>query len=385
LTIQQTQNETAEHRIVEISIETRQDFIDEKEIEHLRTLGVTKVELGVQSIYDDILKLNHRGHTVKETIEATKLLKNAGFKVSYQMMLNLYGSNISRDKKMFEELFQNPDFKPDHLKIYPLALVKNSKLYKLYQKHQFKPYTKEQLIKLLTNIKKEIPYYCRIERIIRDIPAESIVEGGTKFSNMRQILQKEKVFCKCIRCREVKDKDELIKLKVHKVYQVEENLASLEGKSGSLAHRKMYSTAHIERTSFSDKRADIYLFKEVYSASGGKEIFLSIENYDRTKLFSLLRLRIPSQILENKKHFLPILQDSAIIREIHTYGQQIKIDKTGNAAQHKGLGKYLIEEAENITNHFGLKKITVIAGVGVRGYFRKLGYNLTNNYMIKYL
>lgn len=342
----QKQNETAKHRIVEISIETRQDFINDNEIKRLRKLGVTKVELGVQSIYDDVLALNLRGNDTKETIRATKMLKDSGFKVSYQMMPNLYGANITSDKKMFKELFSNSDFKPDHLKIYPLALVKESKLYDVYKEKKFKPYTKEQLIGLLKNIKKQIPYYLRIERIIRDIPSESIVEGGTKFSNMRQVLQKElndeNTQCKCIRCREVKDA--------------------------------------------LDDNDDVVFFQEKYLASEGVEYFLSFENKKRTKLYSLLRLRIPSSILKHKKHFMPALDNSSLIREIHTYGKQVEISKKDTvASQHKGLGKILISKAEAISKENGLKKISVISGVGVRGYFRKLGYNLEDTYMVKKL
>lgn len=399
----QHQNETAKHRIVEISIETRQDFIDENEIKHLRKLGVTKVELGVQSIYDDILKKNLRGHLVQETIRATKMLKDAGFKVSYQMMLNLYGANIKSDKKMFKELFRNSNFRPDHLKIYPLALVKESKLYDFYKKKKFSPYTKAQLIDALKYIKKQIPYYCRIERIIRDIPSESIVEGGTKFSNMRQILQKELIEegtpCKCIRCREVRDNLETKKLRnretkrqflerrmllnevpVESVYRVCRVFSS---EANRKLTNRMAREAENEAIS---ERNNIYLFIQKYSASGGIEYFLSLENKDRTKLYSLLRLRIPSQILEHKKHFLSVLNGAAIIREIHTYGKQVEISRQDNiASQHKGLGKILIQEAENIVRKGGLKKIAVISGVGVRGYFRKLGYQLENDYMTKIL
>ncbi len=168
------------HRIVGLSIETRPDFINEKEIKFLRKLGVTMVELGVQSIYDDVLKLNLRGHKVKETILATKLLKDAGFKVLYQMMPNLPGSNLKRDEKIFEELFKNPDFQPDLLKIYPCALLKEAPLYKLWKKRKYRPYGEKQLINLIKKIKKIIPYYVRIQRISRDIPSKSHCCGSGK-------------------------------------------------------------------------------------------------------------------------------------------------------------------------------------------------------------
>ena len=330
-------NEKVKHRIVGLSVETRPDFITESEIKHLRRLGVTMVELGVQSIYDDVLKINLRGHGIKETILATKLLKDAGFKVLYQLMPNLPGSNLKRDEKMFAELFKNPSFQPDLLKIYSCALLKEAPLYKLWKEGKYKPYSQSQLIKLVKSIKKRIPYYIRIQRISRDIPSPSIVSGPAKISNLRQILakiiKKECWRCKCIRCREI---------------------------------REAY-----------DPKERIYLFREDYKASGGKEIFLSFENKNKTKLYSLLRLRITSQ-------------NKAIIREIHTYGRLHPLNQncTGQtrviSPQHKGLGKKLIKEAEKIAKkEFGLNKIAVISGIGARGYFRKLRYRLEDTYMIK--
>jgi elongator complex protein 3 len=340
----QKQNEKAKHRVIGITIETRPDYIDIEEIKRLRKLGVTRVELGVQSIYDDVLSLNIRGHHVKETIKATKLLKDAGFKICYQMMPNLYGSNLRRDLEMFEELFKNPCFCPDYLKIYPCALLKEAPLYKIYKEGKYKPYSFEELLKLLKAIKKIVPYWVRIQRIVRDIPAQSIIEGPTKVSNLREIIQNEAKNegwrCKCIRCREVREN-----------YNPKEK---------------------------------IYLFREDYWASDGLEIFLSFENKKRTKLFSLLRLRIPSQYFERTKHFLSVLNETAIIREIHTYGKLVSLGKREVAPQHRGLGKRLIKEAEKIAKkEFKIKKVAVIAGVGVRDYFRKLGYRLRDTYMIK--
>jgi elongator complex protein 3 len=327
-------NESSKHRIVGLSIETRPDFINSREIKRLRELGVTMVELGVQSIYDDVLKLNLRGHLVKETILATKLLKDAGFKVLYQMMPNLPGSNPKRDEEMFEELFKNPDFQPDLLKIYPCALLKEAPLYKLWQKGKYKPYSKKQLTKLIGSIKKKVPYYVRIQRISRDIPSSSVVTGPAKISNLRQILsekmKKEDWRCKCIRCREVKEKY--------------------------------------------NQKEKVYLFRTDYKASDGREIFLSFENKNRSKLYSLLRLRINSQ-------------NQAIIREIHTFGQLLPIGQkeiSTVSPQHKGFGKKLMKTAERIAEkELFSKQISVISGVGTRNYFRKLGYKLKDTYMVK--
>ena len=327
----QKANEKAKRRIIGLSIETRPDFIDKEEIKRLRELGITMVEMGVQSIYDDILKFNLRGHSVKQTIAATKLLKDAGFKVLYQMMPNLPGSDLKKDEKIFEELFKNPDFRPDLLKIYPCALLKTAALYKWYLKDKYRPYSEKSLINLIREIKKKIPYYVRIQRISRDIPSQKIIVGPAKISNLRQILfqsmRKEKWQCRCIRCREVK-----------------ENF---------------------------DPREKVYLFRQDYESSGGKEIFLSFENKNRAKLYSLLRLRLTSR-------------NNAIIREIHTYGLLISISEKGTAPQHRGFGRKLIKTAEKIVKkEFGLKRLSAISGIGARDYFRKLGYKLKDTYMVK--
>ncbi|KPJ73246.1 hypothetical protein AMJ48_02170 [Parcubacteria bacterium DG_74_1] len=328
-------NEKAKHRIVGLSVETRPDFINKNEVKRLRDLGVTMVEIGVQSIYDNILKLNQRGHGVRETILATKLLKDAGFKVLYQIMPNLLGSTLKRDKKMFKELFSNSDFQPDLLKIYPCALLKETPLYELWKKGKYKPYAQSQLINLLKSIKKKMPYYVRIQRITRDIPSKIIIVGPAKISNLRQILfqkmRKERWQCKCIRCREVKE-----------AYNQKEK---------------------------------IYFFRQDYKASGGREVFLSFESKQKTKLYSLLRLHLTSD-------------KRAIIRELHTYGQQLSflypLKKLAVSPQHKGLGKKLVKEAEKITKKdFKLNKIAVISAVGTRNYFRRLGYRLKDTYMVK--
>ena len=341
-------NEKAKHRIVGLSVETRPDFIDVEEIKRLRKSGVTMVEMGVQSIYEDVLKLNKRGHKIKTTIQATKLLKDAGFKVCYQMMPNLPGSNLKRDKKMFAELFSNSNFQPDLLKIYPTAILKGTLLYQWLKQGKYKPYSDKRLIKLIKDIKKEIPYYVRIQRIIRDIPSQSIVAGPAKISNLRQLIAKaskrENWRCKCIRCREVKGENPNFKIK------------------------------------------DLKLFRQNYNASGGREIFLSFEDKKREKLFALLRLRLPSQSSKVKPwRILSVLRNAAIIREVHTYGQMTPIGEKAISAQHKGLGKKLINEAEKIAKkEFGFSKIAVISGVGVRKYYSsKLGYKLKETYMLK--
>lgn len=335
-------NEKAKRRIVGISIETRPDFIDGREILNLRKLGVTMVELGVQTIFNDILEKCQRGHGVKETILATKLLKDTGFKIMYQMMPNLPGADLKKDLKCFQELFKNPVFKPDWLKIYPTVVCKGSELYKIWKKGKYKPYPDRNLIELLIKIKKKLPYWVRLARLLRDIPRQKI-KAGCKTSNLREVVQgkmkKRGKICRCIRCREIKGEY--------------------------------------------DPGERVYPFREDYRASGGKEIFLSFENKDRSKLYSFLRLRFSENC---SREILPTLRNAAIIREIQTYGQLVPLGEKGVAPQHRGLGKKLIKEAEKIAkNEFGLRKITAISGIGVRPYWRKLGYKLKNTYMIKSL
>ncbi len=352
---EQKKNETAKCRIVGISVETRPDYINGKEIFRLRQLGVTRVELGIQSVYDDVLELNNRGHKVAAAIAATKILKNAGFKVSYQIMLNLYGSSPKRDLAMANVLFSNPDFCPDLLKIYPCAVLPEAPLHELYENGKYRPYSDEKLVGVVKEIKKITPPWIRIERIIRDIPSPRIIAGTKGISNLRQIIandmEREGWHCQCIRCREVKDGY--------------------------------------------DPKEKIILTRRDYPASGGTEIFLSFENKEKTKLYSLLRLRLPNgkskmrandySPLRNTEYKLP-RQDVAIIREIHTYGVQTAIGQKAVAAQHTGLGKKLIKEAERIAKtEFGAKKIAAIAGVGARQYWRKNGYKLQNTYMVKKL
>jgi len=341
----QRKNERAKNRIVGISIETRPDFINEKEAFRLRNLGVTMVEMGAQTIFDDILKKNKTGLSQEKIAKATKLLKDAGFKVLYHLMLNLPGSNLKRDSECFKIIFSDGRFKPDWIKIYPVVVVKGSQLYQIWKKGKYKPYSEKELIELLIKIKKDLPYWVRVARILRDIPVPKI-EAGCKISNLREVVKREmgkrNLFCKCIRCREIREK-----------YNPKEK---------------------------------IYLFREDYDASGGKEIFLSFENKKREKLYSLLRLRIPFQIFKKERAFIPVLENSAIIREIQTYGEQVPIAQKKLAPQHRGLGKKLIKEAEKITkNEFGLSKIAVISGIGTREYFRKLGYKLKETYMVKSL
>jgi elongator complex protein 3 len=335
LTKEQKKNETAKHRIIGLTLETRPDQINIKTIQEMRELGCTRVEIGVQTIDEDILRLVHRGHGVKEIIDATKLLKQYGFKVDYHLMPQLPGSTSAKDIKMMREIFSNPDFRPDMIKIYPCTVVKNSPLFKMFQQGKYKPYSDKKLIAVIKTIKQIVPGYVRISRLIRDIPGGHI-QAGNKVTNLRQLIQTqmkaEGLFCKCLRCRE--------------------------------AGHQIEISNKIPR-----------LFIEKYDSSGGKEYFISFENKEQNTVFAFCRLRI------DREGYFP-----AFVRELHTYGQLVKIGKADKTArQHQGLGTRLMAEAEKICQKEQVEKLAVISGVGVRGYYKKMGYRLKKGYMVKTL
>lgn len=333
----QSINEKAGSRVIGISIETRPDFIEPSEIKKLRELGITKVEIGVQCLDEKILETNRRNSSIKDVVVATEFLRRAGLKITYHMMLNLYGSTPQKDLAMFEKLFSDPRFRPDMLKIYPCVILKGTGLYKIWKsldstRDKFKPYSDGQLKDLLIKIKKLVPSYVRIIRVIRDIPAEYIV-AGSKFSNLRQEIMKDqkenKWRCKCIRCREIRED--------------------------------------------TPDSKNIVFKKIKYSVSGGEELFLTYEDKKNDKLISFLRL------------FIPDTGDRAMTRELHTYGRLVPVSLRGRQSQHLGFGKLLLKEAEKIAKKRGFNKITVISGVGVRDYYRKRGYRLKDTYMVKSL
>jgi elongator complex protein 3 len=341
-------NETAQCRIVGISVETRPDYITQDEIRKLREYGVTKVEIGVQHLNDKVLAETKRNMTSADIARATELLRDAGIKIVYHMMPNLPGSDVKNDIEMFRDLFRDGSgFQPDMLKIYPCMVLEGSELHEIWKEGKFRPYTDEELMEVLREAKKLVPPYVRILRVIRDIPAE-YVKAGSKISNMRQWLlsdQKKRGWkCRCIRCREVREREVDI--------------------------------------------SDCSLMKREYRTLSGKEIFLSYESKSRSAkaprgediLVSFLRLRLPDK---NTETTLPILKSAALVRELHTYGRMARIHKEGEQGQHRGFGKLLLEEAEKIARENGYEKLAIISGVGVREYYRKLGYELKETYMVK--
>jgi len=293
---EQKRNENTKYQIIGLTLETRQDYINEKEVLEMRELGCTRVELGVQAIDDEILQLNRRGNKNSETIRATKMLRDFGFKVTYHLMPGLPGSTPKKDLVMFRELFSSPNYQPDQIKFYPTVVTKGSLLYKWWKQGKYKPYSDKVLQSLIIKCKELVPTYVRIIRLIRDIPGESI-EAGNLITNLRQIMKDQGVKCSCIRCREIKD--------------------------------SKY------------KLGDIKLNIQEYPAGGGREFFISYDSKDKKNLYAFLRLRLNN----NENCFSKLLSASAIVRELHVYGELTSIgDK--KRIQHSGLGQKLIKKAE---------------------------------------
>lgn len=361
---EQTYNETANHRIIGLTLETRPDAISPKTIYHMRRQGCTRVELGLQAADDKILALVNRGHTVDDFRRAIWLLREAGFKVDLHFMPDLPGTTPEHDVEMYKSLFTDPALKPDMVKIYPCTVIKSAELYQWLQDGRYTPYGKDALFAALIEMKKATPRYCRISRLIRDIPATEI-EAGNTITNLREDLAarlaKQGEKCVCLRCREIgRQKDRV------------------------------------------DMNVEPQLFVDEYETVGGKEFFITFEDPQRIAVYGFLRLRIPDQkikideaiISEEKKkisleqlyEYMPDIKDVAFVRELHVYDTLVAIGEHDlGSSQHKGFGKRLLEKAEQIAREHGYKKCAVISGVGVRGYYEKNGYKKIDTYMVKEL
>ena len=329
---QQVINETAGVRCVGLVIETRPDNISEAEVTRIRRLGCTKAQIGVQSLQDSVLKMNKRGHDVAATRHAFKLLRLAGFKIHAHWMANLYGSDPDKDKMDYLELFADQDFCPDELKIYPCSLIGSAELMQQYKQGLWQPYTHEELLDVLSFCLVNTPEYCRLTRIIRDIPSTDIVIGNKK-TNFRQIA--------------------------------EDALVVANQKSKDIRAREIRGENYDKET--------LQLSKVQYQTSVSSEIFLqytAINALGERKLLAFLRLSLPTV-----PNFLAELQDSAMIREIHVYGETVGVGQVDqDKAQHLGLGTKLISQAKEIAIESGFKKLQVISSVGTRSYYRKKGF-----------
>jgi len=333
-------NETAPHRNVGLVIETRPDEITADELRWLRHLGVTKVQMGAQSLDDRILELNKRGHDVECTRRAVGLLRAAGFKVVLHWMPNLLGATPDSDREDFARLWDG--FCPDEIKIYPNQLLANAELYEYWQRGEFRPYTTQELVDLIADVKPTIPRYCRVNRVIRDIPSTNVVDGNRRTSLRQDVhaeLQRRGTACQCIRCREVRGKPV---------------------DPGSLM------------------LADV-----VYPAGAAQEHFLSYVTLD-DKLAGFTRLSLPGR--DAPRTGMPDLDGAALIREVHVYGQSLPVgaEKEG-AAQHTGLGTQLLKEAERVAAENGFRRMAVISAVGTRRYYLDRGFERGELYLVKRL
>lgn len=336
-------NETAARRCVGLCVETRPDVCGEAEVARMLEYGATRVELGVQALDDRIYAEVQRGHCVADVVRATAILKRSGLKVHYHWMPGLPGSTPERDLEMSRELFDNPDYRPDGLKLYPTMVVAGTILEQWFKEGRYHPYPNDVMVNLMADIKAIVPPYVRISRVLRDIPAQYIV-GGLKESvrsTVKEVMAARGDDCRCIRCREY---------------------------------------GHRIKTGW--KVGEPRLSRLDYEASGGCEIFLSFEDEHET-LFGLLRLRIEPEPVKS----LSVASPLALVRELHVFGSELALGKhEDRAAQHQGLGKALLAEAERIAGEeFGASLVVVLSGVGARQYYTELGYTFNSGYMTKNL
>lgn len=340
----QSINEHGKIRCIGITFETRPDYSKIEDVDRMLDMGVTRVELGVQTLYNYRYKRVDRGHTIQDVVNANQVLRDSALKVAMHMMPGLL-STFDSDVNMFKRLFTEPQFCPDMLKIYPLLITEGSEFYDMWKNGEYEPITSEEAVDLIVEVKKILPKWVRTMRIQRDIPA-TLIDAGVKKSNLGELvynkLEEKHIQCQCIRCREV-------------------------------GHKK----AHGIEPDYDN----IKLLRTDYEVTGGKEIFLSVEDPSNDIIIGFTRLRIPS----NKIHRPEITSKSALIRELHVYGQMQRIGKNKEELwQHKGFGSDLIKEAETIAKEeFNKDKLLIISGIGVRDYYRKMGYYKDGPYMSK--
>ncbi|MEZ4768529.1 MAG: tRNA uridine(34) 5-carboxymethylaminomethyl modification radical SAM/GNAT enzyme Elp3 [Caldilineales bacterium] len=336
----QTLNERADVRCVGMTVETRPDWVTLDEALWLRKLGVTRVQLGIQSLDDHILAINRRGHDVAAARHASRLLRAAGFKLLMHWMPNLLGATPESDRQDYLRLWSDSDIRPDELKLYPCSLIAGTGLYDIWQQGGFQPYDHETLVDLLADCKAATPRYCRLDRVIRDIPSTYVVVGN-QHANLREMakarLRASDRRCQCIRCREVRSKS----------------------------------------VSLQDLRPAVL----TYRAGGGQEMFLSQET-GQGQLAGFLRLHLPSA--PSAVEAPTELAGCAIIRQLHVYGPSLPIgDASDGEAQHRGIGQGLLITAADAARQAGLQRLAVIASIGTREYYRQNGFQTGDLYMTR--
>ncbi len=333
LMTEEKKNETAGIRCVALAIETKPERCDDNDIRQLLRYGATRVEMGMQSVFDDVLFKNNRGHTIQDVRDSTARLRNNAYKVDHHIMINLPFSDIDKDRETIRQAYNDESLRPDAIKIYPTLVIKGTALYNMWEKGLYSTYPLEDTIDIVAEAEINAPKWLRIMRVERDIPS-TMIQGGIRITNFRQL--------------------------------VFDRIKSLGKSPNDIRSREI---GHIKIT----KSPIISLKRETYRAAGGDEVFLSIEDEANLGIIGFLRFRITD------------CSDVGLIRELHVYGIQAPISyEEKESFQHKGYGKSLLEEAESIARHeYNLKKIKIISGVGVREYYKKNGYHLENSYMVK--
>lgn len=333
LEVQKRFNETAKARCVAFAAETKPERCGDEDIERMLDFGITRVEMGVQSVFDEVLLKNNRGHTIMDVADSTRRLKNYGYKVDHHIMLNLPFSDKDKDRETLQQIYNNEDFKPDAIKIYPTLVIRGTGLYDMWKRGRYKPYPVEDIVDLISKAETAAPKWLRIMRIERDIPS-TFIENGIKTTNLRQLI------------------DQKIK---------EEGKSACDIRSREIGHVRL------------EKTPDIRMNREDYRSAGGDEMFISMDDANSGALAAFLRLRVADNAKES------------FVRELHVYGEQLSINENKESSfQHKGFGKALLKEAERITKEeYSINKINVISGIGVREYYRSLGYARDKWYMSK--
>ncbi len=340
--------ETSAIRNIGITYETRPDYCTNTHVSRMLKLGGTITEIGLQTLNREVLQFIQRHHTLQDVQRAIRFARDGGLKVTVHMMPNLF-QTPDEDIVMFEKLYTDPMYIPDALKIYPTLVLPNTRLFDLWKKEEYTPYSTADVAEVVAKIKEITPSFVRIQRIQRDIPAYLIVDG-VRSGNLREIakaiLTKRNSQCSCIRCREV-------------------------------GHQTI-----LDDTSWIDKEKEYHIFD--YPASDGKEHFISYETEDKKTLFGFLRLREPSSFAFRPETLDP---PATIIRELHVYGKLVRIGELprNQEWQHRGIGQKLISMAEELSRDKGYQKIIVTSGLGVRDYYRKFGFETDGYFMGKQL
>ncbi|MFB6082117.1 MAG: tRNA uridine(34) 5-carboxymethylaminomethyl modification radical SAM/GNAT enzyme Elp3 [Halanaeroarchaeum sp.] len=333
------ENETGTVRNIGTTFETKPDWAGPEAVDRMLRLGGTKVELGVQTTFEDVNRGMHRGHGVDDAIAANRRLRDAGFKVGFHMMPGQPGMSWEMSREDFRRIFADPAWRPDYLKIYPTLVVRGTRVYDMWRRGEFDPLTNDEAAELVAEVKADLPRYVRLQRVQRDIPAD-FIDAGVWKSNLRQLARRRMEAhgetCECIRCREVGMNDE--------------------------------------------DPGDVTLDVETYAAAGGTEHFVSFEDRSKDLLVGFVRVRFPGRVVR------PELEDAALVRELHVYGSEIGVGEGEGDFQHRGYGRRLVERAEALAADAGYEKLAVISGIGAREYYReKLGYHQDGPYVAKRL